>query len=96
MDLTFFGLTSDNASEFRKNILTEVHEAVFHGGGGYTWSEVYNMPIYLRKFTLSKLKEHFENINKASQPKDDKKTNLVDSSGKVNVKQFKAASSSYK
>ena len=96
MDLTFFGLTPDSVSEFRKAILTEVHEAVFHGGGGYTWSEVYNMPIYLRRFTLSKLKEHFDKAKESSQPKDNKKTNLVDSSGKVNVKQFKAASSSYK
>lgn len=77
-------------------MLTEVHETVFYGGGGYIWSEVYNMPIYLRRFTLSKLKEHFDNLNKASKPKDDKQQTLVDSSGKVNVKQFKAASSSYK
>jgi len=96
LDLTFFGLTPKNASEFRKNILTEVHETVFHGGGGYTWSEVYNMPIYLRRFTLFKLKEHFDKVNEASKPKDNKKQNLVDSSGKINTPQFKAASSKYK
>lgn len=96
MDLAFFGLTSDNASEFRKNILTEVHEAVYYGGGGYTWSEVYNMPIYLRRFTLLKIKEHLDNVSKASKPKDSKKQTLVDSSGKVNSSQFKTASSKYK
>lgn len=96
MDLTFFGLTSDTASEARKNILTEVHEIVFHGGGGYVWSEVYNMPIYLRRFTLAKLKQHFDQVKEASKPKDSQKQTLVDSSGKVNVKQFKAASSKYK
>ena len=96
MDLTFFGLTPDLAPEIRKNILTEVHDVVFHGGGGYVWSEVYNMPIYLRKFTLNKLKQHFEQVKEASKPKDSKTQTLVDSSGKVNVKQFKAASSKYK
>ena len=96
MDLAFFGLTSDTAQEIRKNILTEVHEIVFHGGGGYIWSEVYSMPIYLRKFTLNKLKYHYDQVKEASKPKDSNKQTLVDSSGKVNVNQFKAASSKYK
>lgn len=96
LDLAFFGLTSSNAAQFRKNILTEVHEAVYYGGGGYTWSEVYNMPIYLRRFTLLKIKEHIENVNKAVKPKDSKNQTLIDSSGKVNAPQFKAASSKYK
>ena len=96
MDLTFFGLTSKTAPQYRINSLTEVHEVVFHGGGGYTWSEVYNMPIYLRRFTLLKIKEHIENVNKAAKPKDSKNQTLIDSSGKVNAPQFKAASSKYK
>ena len=97
MDLAFFGLTSNNAQEARKNILTEVHEIVLHGGGGYIWSEVYNMPIYLRKFTLAKLKEHFDKVAEASKPPQQKgKQTLVDNSGKVNQQQFKAASSKYK
>ena len=96
LDLTFFGLTSKNVSEYRVNFLTEVHETVFYGGGGYIWSEVYNMPIYLRRFTLAKLKEHFDKVNESSKPKDSKKQSLVDSSGKVNTPQFKAASTKYK
>jgi len=77
-------------------VLTEVHETVFYGGGGYIWSEVYNMPIYLRRFTLAKLKEHFDKVKEASKPKDTNKQSLVDSSGKVNTPQFKAVSSKYK
>lgn len=96
MDLTFFGLTSDNAPQFRKSILTEVHEVVFHGGGGYIWSEVYNMPIYLRRFTLSKLKEHYTKANESSKPQKKNGQQLVDSSGKVNKQQFKSATSKYK
>lgn len=96
LDLPFFGLTSDNAAQFRVNVLTEVHELVFHGGGGYIWSEVYNMPIYLRRFTLNKLKEHFNKVNTPQKSNDPSSQQLVDSSGKVNKQPFKAASSKYK
>jgi len=32
---------------------------VFHGNGGYDWHTIYNMPIWLRKFTFNKLKDHY-------------------------------------
>ena len=96
MDLAFFGLISKNAAQVRKHILTEVHEIVFYGNGGYIWSEVYNMPIYLRKFTLSKLKEYYDNQAKSTQPKDPNQQTLMDSSGKINVKQFKSVNAKYK
>jgi hypothetical protein len=53
--LTFFGLTSTH----RFNLFSEIHEIVFHGKGGYDWDTVYNMPIWLRKFTFNKLKEFY-------------------------------------
>jgi hypothetical protein len=65
LDLAFFGLTSDIAPQFRSNLFTQIHEIVFHGNGGYDWHTVYNMPIWLRKFTFHKLKEHYENQNKS-------------------------------
>ena len=37
---------------------------MFHGGGGYDWDTVYNMPIWLRRFTFTQLNEHFENERK--------------------------------
>jgi hypothetical protein len=97
LDLTFFGLTSKTASQYRINVLTEVHEVVFHGGGGYTWSEVYNMPIYLRRFTISKLKEHYDAVNKASKPAiNPNSSTLVDTSGQVNKKTFNSLPPKYK
>jgi len=33
---------------------------VFLGKGGYDWDTVYNMPIWLRKFTFEKIKEFYE------------------------------------
>lgn len=64
LDLTFFGLTSEIASQVRSSIFTQIHEIIFHGNGGYDWETVYNMPIWLRKFTFSKIKEFYEEKNK--------------------------------
>lgn len=41
-------------------IFSEIHEIIFHGNGGYTYNDVYSMPIWLRKFTFSKMKEFFD------------------------------------
>lgn len=54
--LAFFGLTPN----YRIAVFNSIHEIVFHGKGGYSWTEVYNMPIWLRKFTFNKLREFYE------------------------------------
>jgi isopentenyl phosphate kinase len=36
---------------------------VFHGGGGFKHSEVYNMPIWMRRFHISKINEHNKKQN---------------------------------
>jgi len=64
--LTFFGLTQNNIEERRIAFYTQIHEIVFYGKGGYDWITVFNMPIWLRKFTFHKLKEHYEETNKPS------------------------------
>jgi hypothetical protein len=63
LDLTFFGLTPELARDYRINLFTQIHEIVFHGQGGYDWGTVYNMPIWLRKFTFHKMKEHYDEKN---------------------------------
>jgi len=62
----FFSLTPSQAVEYRSNLFTQIHEIVFHGGGGYDWHTVYDMPIWLRNFTFNKIKTHFEEKNKAA------------------------------
>ena len=59
MVLGFFGLTPNH----RGPIFNEIHEIVFHGQGGYDWNTVYNMPIWLRKFTFSKIKSYYDKVN---------------------------------
>ena len=41
------------------HLFTQIHEIIFHGNGGYDYDTVYNMPIWLRKFTFSKLRDHY-------------------------------------
>jgi hypothetical protein len=41
---------------------SQIHEICFWGQGGYQWGEVYEMPIWLRKFTWNKLKTHYDKI----------------------------------
>ncbi len=69
MDLTFFGLTSDLTPQVRISLFNQIHEIVFHGQGGYDWETVYNMPIWLRKFTFNKIQEYYNKLD-ASQNED--------------------------
>lgn len=63
LDLAFFGLTFENIPIIRANLFSQIHEIVFHGQGGYDWETVYNMPVWLRKFTFNKMREYYEKQN---------------------------------
>ena len=67
LDYRFFGLTLSNSSEFRKNLFTQIHNIVFHGNGGYDFGTVYNMPIWLRKFTFKQIDDYNTEANKKLQ-----------------------------
>lgn len=57
-------------------MFTQIHEIVFHGKGGYNYSTVYNMPIWLRNFTFQKINEFYEK-EKADTDKISKKQPLT-------------------
>ena len=78
LDLTFFGLTQ----QYRLSIFTQIHEIVFWGNGGYSWAEVYNMPIWLRRFTFNKIKEFYNKQNESSQ-KSAAKNSVINPDGTV-------------
>lgn len=69
MGLVFFGLTYDIAPQTRAAIFTQIHEIVFYGKGGYDWHTVYNMPIWLRKFTFKQLQSFYSEEKEAYQNK---------------------------
>ena len=68
--MTFFGLTQ----EYRLFLFKQIHEIIFNGNGGYDWNTVYNMPIWLRKFTFETIKEHYDKINEEKK----KQQNLLE------------------
>ena len=67
---TFFGLTP----AYRASLFSQIHEIVFFGNGGYTWPDVYNMPIWLRKFTFKSIQEHMKKVSEASNKAQPKKS----------------------
>lgn len=90
----FFGLTFDLAPQARATLFTQIHEICFYGEGGYDWNTVYNMPIWLRRFTFKKIQDHHEKINEPTN-KSPNQTNLIDSKGTINTPGFIEASKQY-
>lgn len=98
MGLAFFGLTSKIAPQFRKSVFKQIHEICFHGQGGYDWQTVYNMPIWLRKFTFNEINNYYKERNNAakSQSKDSNSKTMINPDGTINTPEFMKASSQYK
>lgn len=42
--------------------MTECFELTYHGGGGFSWSEVWQMPVTTRRFNLKKITEYLEKV----------------------------------
>ena len=75
--LTFFGLTP----QYRNTLFTQVHDLVYHGGGGFIHSEVYNMPTWMRKFHILKINEY----NKEKNEEIEKSQNQADPNSNKSV-----------
>ncbi len=76
-----------------------IHDIVYHGNGGYDYYTIYNMPNWLRKFTWKEINDFVLERNKQQKSASEKgknKESLVNSDGKINVPDFKAASAPYK
>jgi len=87
LGLAFFGLISENIPKLRISLFTQIHEIVFHSKGGYSWETIYNMPIWLRRFTYKQIQDYFSKIN--NQDNDDnvqKSINNMKSVGAVKNK----------
>jgi len=88
LGLSFFGLTSDAVAETRAAIFTQIHQIVFHGKGGYDWKTVYNMPIWLRRFTFSEIQKYYDEEKKAYENKGNGSKTVIGSDGKVKAPEF--------
>ena len=40
---------------------------MYHGGGGFIHSEIYNMPIWMRRFHIEKINEYIKKQNEAQE-----------------------------
>ena len=49
----FFGLTLN----YRKYLHSHIFDLIYHGNGGFNWNDVYNMPIWARRFYTNKIIE---------------------------------------
>jgi hypothetical protein len=79
LGLAFFGLTSNNAPQIRINLFSQIHQIIFHGKGGYDWYTVYNMPIWLRRWTFNEIKMFYQD------EKDSTENSSKNESGKQTV-----------
>jgi hypothetical protein len=86
LGLAFFGLTSDNIAPARASLFNQIHQIVFYGKGGYDWYTVYNMPIWLRRWTFNEIKNHYEEEKDAIEGKSNSskgKQTVINSDGTI-------------
>lgn len=84
MGLHFFGLTP----EYRVTLFTQLHDIVFHGKGGYAFGEVYELPIWLRRFVHKSMIAFYEKESEASGNTVPSKTGLIN--GKIKTPDYSA------
>lgn len=63
--------------------MTECFELTYHGGGGFSWSEVWEMPVPHRRFNLKKINEH---LTKVKQLREDQQQVVTE---KTDMSKFK-------
>lgn len=69
----FFGL----GLNYKPALHEEIFTLIYHSHGGFNWSDVYSMPIWLRKYYIKQLIETKEAEKKAHEPKSAQKTPKV-------------------
>ena len=63
---------------YKPVFMTECFELVYHGGGGFSWSEVWNMPVIHRRFNIKKINAHLERLEEARNEANKVVTNKTD------------------
>ena len=70
MGWTFFFLTAED----KPYIHNEIFNLVYHGGGGFDYESVYNMPIWLRQYNIKKIIDYNEKQNPTKPPQQQSQT----------------------
>lgn len=61
-DWTFFGLTP----KYRLNVYDQIFDLTYYGKG-FSYSDIIDMPVYLRVYYINKINKIFEDRNKAQE-----------------------------
>jgi hypothetical protein len=59
----FFGLTP----EYRVTLHKQIFDLIYYGKGGFNWSDVYEMPIWLRIFYIRSINDALKAEAKANE-----------------------------
>ena len=80
------------------NLFKSLHSIIFHSKGAYDYYTIYNMPIWLRKFTFKEIQDFYSEEKKQhdASTKGKGQSTLVNKDGKVNAPAFTEASRKYK
>jgi hypothetical protein len=70
---SFFGL----GLNYKPILHEEIFNLIYHSHGGFNWSDVYEMPIWLRKYYIKKLIETREIENTPPEKKSQQNTSKV-------------------
>lgn len=63
IDTNFFGLNP----EYRQHMMNEVFLITYYGKGGFSRDDVFNMPVYERRWVMQRIQEEVEKKNKADR-----------------------------
>ena len=62
--------------------MNEIHDLVYHGGGGFIYSEVWQMPIMTRRYHINKINDFLRKKAEAEE-KAMKGSNTIDAKSYV-------------
>ena len=62
-DSTFFGLTR----KYRLHVADQIFDLTYHSQGAFSYTEVRNMPVYMRLYYMRRLNKLFEDQNKSRE-----------------------------
>ena len=62
-DSTFFGLTR----KYKLNVADQIFDLTYHSKGAFSYTEVRNMPVYMRLYYMRRLNKLFEDQNKSRE-----------------------------
>ena len=60
---TFFGL----GPAYRPALHKQIFQMAYHSGGGFTFTEIYNLPIWMRRFYFKELEDQIKKENDAQK-----------------------------